>query len=1658
MSAPKTKVQVFHRELKEERDYWLARLARAEAPACPKPDFARAARGAAPKESVAVVFPERVAQGVAKLTNGSPFLLYVTLMTALKVCMHKYAGGSRGPLVVGSPARRRGEENPVNALAILDEVDAGLGVRELLKGVRETLVQAYARQRYPFERLARDLGPDKSRGGRALFDIALVLRDIHGSLPELDNALTLTFETTPEGVSGRVEFDGGLFMRETVERFARHFVRALDGVASNADARVGDIDILTDEERRQILRLWNDTRTERRAGECVHEWFEARARLAPDATALVMGGERVGYGELNARANRMARHLRALGVGPEVRVGVCAERSVEMVVALLGVLKAGGAYLPLDPAHPQQRLDFMLGDSGVRVLLTQQKPAARFGQGVPHVFLLDSQWGEIADADGRDLPPVATGRNLAYVIYTSGSTGIPKGVLVEHSGLCNLVEAQTQAFDIRPESRVLQFASFGFDASVSEIFTALTAGATLCLSPQETLSAPPSLARVLSEQAVSVVTLPPAMLAVLKTEGLSCVRTLVAAGESCSVEVAARWSEGRRFINAYGPTETTVCATMHQYDDQRSEVVPIGRPMANAQVYILDPALRPVPAGVAGELYVGGRGVARGYLGRPALTAERFIPDPFSGEEGSRLYRTGDLCRYAADGLIEFIGRTDNQVKIRGFRIELGEIEAALRGHEGVDDAAVVVRDGAGGDRRLVAYVCGRGGAAPSADELREHLRGRLPEYMVPSQYVMLEALPLTANGKVDRRALPEPGTEAGVGCEEYVAPRTAAEEAIASIWAEVLGVERVSAHDNFFDLGGHSLLATQVVSRAEEALGVELTLDKLFDSPTVAGLAAAAEQAAQSAGGSRGPAIKRAERSGELPLSFAQQRLWFIDQFEPGSPFYNVSAAMRLKGMLDVAALAQTLNEVVRRHDSLRTTFSTVDGQPVQVIAPALELKLDEHDLRHVPAPERDAEARRLAVEEAKRPFDLARGPLLRVKLLRLGPEEHVASLTMHHIVSDGWSMGVLIREVAACYEAAVTGKPALLPELPIQYADFAAWQRERLSGEGLEELLAYWRRQLASLPELNLPTDHPRPAVQTVRGAYQVAALPPALSAQLRALGQQEGATVFMVLLAAFQTLLYRYTGRHDIVVGTDVANRNRVETEGLIGVFVNHLVMRTDLSGGPTFRELLSRVREASLGAYAHQDMPFDMLVKALKPKRDLSHTPLFQVLFVVQNAPMPELNLTGLTLSPVEADNETTKFDLALFVTEAEDGLVGTWKYNADLFEAATITRMAKNFETLIGGIAANPDAPLDELVAKVNGTEKERLATTRAERQEAKLKKLATVRRKAIDVQDEVLVEMRELDGAGPLPLLLRPASPDLDPLSWAAANRERLSGLLARHGGLLLRGFGVASPSDFERLAAALCPPLYADYGDLPRERAGGRVYSSTPYPNDRAILFHNESSHLERWPMRILFYCSLAPRSGGQTPIADCRRVFGLLSPEVRERFRREGLIYARHYAPGLDVAWEDFFHTSDRREVERRLSEAGATWEWTQGGGLCVRQRARAVARHPQTGEEVFFNQVQLHHSSSLGAEVRSSLAEVFGEDGLPRQVYWGGGEAISDEVMEEVGRAYEGAAVDFAWEEGDVLMLDNMLVAHGRRPFEGERKVVVAMGQMMEAAGVA
>jgi amino acid adenylation domain-containing protein len=999
----------------------------------------------------------------------------------------------------------------------------------------------------------------------------------------------------------------------------------------------------------------------------------------PDVIALVFDQQSLTYAQLNAQANRLAHHLMSQGIGPDDRVAVCMERSIAMVVGLLAILKAGGAYVPLDPAYPSERLHDVLRDAAPALLLTDAIGRTALGsaaQDVPDAFdLIDDapRWARAS----HDNPSVAAlaSHHLAYIIHTSGSTGTPKGVMVEHRNMANHLAWQIEQFQFSAQDVFLQRTSYAFDASGWEIWTPLAIGAPLVLLPTAAQRDARSILETVTTQHVSVMQAVPSLLPAMAdaADGRYRLRYLFCGGEPLHAESLRQAQSLARagVVNLYGPTEATIDATAWICPPGfEGAAIPVGRPIANTQIYLLDAHGQPVPLGAVGEMYIGGGGVARGYLNRQDLTAERFLPDPFSPHPQARMYRTGDLARYLPDGNLIFLGRNDHQVKIRGFRIEPGEIEARLLEHATIREAVVIAREDVPGDKRLVAYVTTADDVTVPFEPLalRQHLHARLPDYMVPAAFVCLHTLPLTPNGKLDRKALPAPDGEA-FARDAYEPPQGELEQTLATMWGELLGIARVGRADNFFALGGHSLLAVRLLARLTHVLHLQLPLTMLFNHPTLQTLASAvAAAAAKTSPLSR---IEPIVHGGPLPLSFAQQRLWFLAQLDGVSSTYHIPMAVHLRGSLDVEVWQRSLNTLFARHEALRSVFVADNGAPyVQLLSPDHGLPLLKHDLHDVA----DASSRlaQLTAEEMHAPFDLTCGPLIRARLIRLTEDAHVFLLTQHHIISDGWSIGVLVRELNALYRAFLHGQADPLPALAIQYPDYAFWQRQRLTGERQQRYAEYWKRTLAQAPSLlSLPTDRPRPVQQSFVGATMPITLDATLTAELRHLCQQHECTLFVVLLAAWSVVLARLSCQDDLVIGTPSANRTHPDIESMVGFFVNTLALRIDLSREPSGAELLARVRSVALAALDHQDLPFEQVLEIVQPPRRPDHTPLFQVMFAWQNNESGSFELPGMQVESLDQDYDLVKFDLELNLGERDGVVVGALCYSSALFDAATI---------------------------------------------------------------------------------------------------------------------------------------------------------------------------------------------------------------------------------------------------------------------------------------------------------------------------------------------------------------------------------------------------
>ncbi len=1289
--------------------YWRARLD-GMAPLLALPaDRPRPAIASQRGARISVLLPGELREGLGALARGEGATLFMVLLAAFKTLLSRYAGVA--DIVVGTPVAGRSMPELegligffVNTIVLRTDLSGEPDFGESLRRVRETCLGAYSHQELPFERLVEELRPERDQARNPLFQVMFVLQNapsrpfvLHGlSLEPVEverraSQLDLTLYTheREDGIVATFEYASDLFDADRITRMAGHFEALLRSVVENPRARLADLQILTGVEATAVA-SWNATERSWLEG-CVHELIQAQAGRTPDRTALVFEGTALDYGDLAGRVEEVACRLAGLGARPGSLVGVLLERSLEMVVGVLGVLKAGAAYVPLDPGFPPDRLAYMLEDSGAEILLTQTSLAGMF-ESKTKVVRIDA----LGAGDPRSQPLAASMDDLAYVIYTSGSTGKPKGVAITHRSLSNLLSSMKEEPGFSEDDVLLAVTTLSFDIAGLELYLPLLVGGRVVLASRDEVGDGRRLIERFQTSGASVMQATPATWRLMLESGWRGDKGLkvLCGGEALSRDLADELLDRVGEVwNVYGPTETTIWSSCERVRAERGPVS-IGRPIANTTMYVLDGSGNLVPVGVAGELHIGGAGLARGYWNRPELTAERFIEDRVSGG-GGRLYKTGDQARWLADGRLECLGRLDHQVKVRGYRIELEEIEVALRGHDGVEQAAVIVQGAAGLDQRLVAYITHGAGPPPNLTELQAHLRRTLPAYMVPSSFVFLDHLPLTPNGKVDRKALAALGQPAATPTTTaFVAPRTATEEIVAAIWGEVLGADRVSAEADFFDLGGHSLNAARVVMRIRKAFAVDLSLKDLFAHPTLASLARTVEaRLPGSALPLAPPPCAYDWTEPRAPLSFTQQRLWFLDQLGGDAAENAIAGAVELRGSLDRNALESALSAIVERHESLRTTFAAVDGEPFQIIGPAAGWRPAHDDLSGAG----EEVLRERMGAEARRRFDLEKGPVFRATVYRLAPDRHVLLVTMHHIVSDAWSLGVLVGELQTLYSRAVgAALPALKP-LPLQYRDYARWHREHADAESLSAALERWKKRLAGAPQqIELPADRPRPAVESHRGATHAFVIEKDLVDRLHRLSRQQGTTLYMTLLAGLDTLLWRYTGQDDLVLGSPMANRPHPDLERLVGFFTNTVLIRTKLDGDPTFAELLARVRAATLDALSDDGLPFERLVEELRPARDLSRNPLFQIMLVLQNAPMKPLELPGLTLGPAPVNRGAAQLDLTLYVQEIDAGLNGFIEYATDLYDADRIARMARHLEQILRSAVEDPSARVSQL--------------------------------------------------------------------------------------------------------------------------------------------------------------------------------------------------------------------------------------------------------------------------------------------------------------------------------------------------------------------------
>jgi len=1245
---------------------------------------------------------------------------FMVLYAVFVTWIHRYTQES--DVVIGSVVadrRRRELEDMmgycVNTVALRAQLSDGLTGHGLLKQIRRVVADAYDHQELPFEEVIETLSLQRERQLSPLFNVMIVCEDDPLSMFKVRNieASHLPWEPTASefdlvlmlvnkvhGLELAFLYDRAIFDESTIHRMLGQIETLLEEFIKRPETPLDELSLLTHEEQRQRLLQWNRPTTPVPCSSGIHALIEAQVERTPHAPAVTCGDQSVSYQELNRRANRVAHALQSLGVRADLPVGLCVERSIDGLVGLLGILKAGGGYVPLDPSFPGHRLQLMLEDAKIAIVVTQGHLRSHLQGYTGHICDLETIGQSVVRGEDENLAVSISPDQLAYIMYTSGSTGQPKGVAVTHRNLVTSLHARLLYYREQVSRFLLTF-SLAFDGSVTGIFWTLVEGGELIIPSAAAHRSPTELATLIAHHRISHVVWVPSLYQVVLGEAvnaqLESLRIVVTAGESLPLELVRRHYQflpHTKLFNEYGPTEATVWCSVYQTTREETGArVPIGKSIDTMQLYVLDTRLQPMPVGVPGELYVAGDGLARGYVNQPQLTHERFLANPFV--TGSRLYRTGDLARCREDGNVEFLGRMDQQVKLRGYRIELGEVEYTLSNFPGVYQTAVLLRQDKPDQHRLVAYVTGQPSLKERLEQIRSYLLARLPHYMVPSVILWVEAMPLTTTGKVNRGALPAPEASAGQTAAK-IAPTNQVEESLAELWKSVLAVPEAGIRDNFFERGGHSLLATQLVSRIRELFEVDLPLPVLFERPTIEALAEAVTRLRdQEQRVSVLPPIVQVPRDRPLPLSYSQQRMWLMYRLAPESTAYNMPFASRQMGRLNKSALRSTIDAICRRHEAFRTTFVMTGEGPIQIISPFQSPHWTEVDLTQLPHEQRQQQAARLVEQEASQPFDLEKGPLARFLLIAIEPEDHVLVLTMHHIIGDQWSFGIIGHEFAVFYNAFCCGEIPAIKPVPLQYADYAVWQRRCLTGDRLSAQSDYWQKKLAGLSRLSLPTDYPRPAAQTFNGSHCMLELPTSLIDRLKQFSADHNATVFMTLLACFQVLLGRYSGQHDVAVGSPIANRTQSAVESIIGSFVNTLVLRTDLSGDPTFVELVAQVRETALGAYANQDFPFDKLVETMHSTRDHSSAPLVQVLFNLPNAPIGEIDVHGLSWVPFEVETQAAQFDLSLTI-DTEISRKAYLTFNTDLFQPQTAERMLGQYKALLQSALGNPKSRLSEL--------------------------------------------------------------------------------------------------------------------------------------------------------------------------------------------------------------------------------------------------------------------------------------------------------------------------------------------------------------------------
>jgi amino acid adenylation domain-containing protein len=1625
-----------------------------------------------------------ISQELKKLCRAESCTLFVMLLTAFKLFVFRYAGVN--DVAIGTTIANRPFKELesliglfVNSLALRSKITASMSFRELLSSVKATTLDAYKNQDIPFEQVVEYLKVERTLGYAPITQLRFVLNNIPSTelnLPKVQVEpmrldfvpakmdLLLSMSEYNQELHGSLQYSTDLFNRDTMENVVHYFNNILGQIVDNPEKKISSFQLSGEMEYSKIVHDWNKTEVSYPDSICVNELFERVAANAPGKVAVIESNEEYSYAEINSRANQIANLLIDRGVAYETRIGILLPYSSHTITSMLGVMKSGAAYVPIDIKFPASRIKSICDDADIKFVISSQECIE--STDVTDIEFLNL---DVLNLSGYSMENPALDsfpHRMAYMVYTSGSTGTPKGVCVEHHSIINYIHAVHNRLSLSANAEMASMSSIAADLGYTAIFGSLCTGRALRIIPETSHLNAQELKAILLDRSIDALKIVPSHLSALLSvdnEIRLPNECLIFGGEILRSEVINQVraiNPNIRIINHYGPTETTVGVITYEVPFS-SEVhslllrgsLPIGRPIGNTRIYILDEELNPVAVGVAGDLYIAGDNLSRGYWMRPGMTAEKFIPDHFSSSKGARLYKTGDRARYSNEGNIYFLGRADNQAKVNGYRIELGEIECAFKKINLVKDAAVIVDKKNGGTGALIAFIVA---AEENEILIRNLLSDQLPAYMIPAVINFIEEVPRMVNGKINLAALIKIENKPQ---KLFEAPVTPTEIIIAKIWEEELSVNNVARTDDFFKLGGHSLLAVLVVFRISETFKIEFPVSNLISNPTLQQLAEFLDSRIDKQDSLK---LTAQDRSNGIPISLAQERLWFLYQRDKESTAYYMPSALEIRGTLNVEVFEQSFHEVIQRHEVLRTTFMQVDNNIRQIIhADKVISRLEILDLRSMASIEKEAIVKNYLQKGIFENLNLEVGPLFRVVLLQMEEQRSALISCIHHIISDGWSQRVLFNDFFKFYDAKLSGKKPSIPDLTVQYADYAIWERARFDNEFQSKEINFWKSRLDGLPSvLNVKSDFPREGSNNNTREVYTFNISQEVKSGLERICRNNGVTLFNVLLLCFKLLLSRYADQRDVTVGTTVANRSSFELENMIGFFVNQLALRSIIDPDSYFEEFLIAEAKILREAFENINVPFSSIVRSVNFERKSGYSPIFQHLFVLQNIPNKDFDVPGLDIQALELkgiEDQETKFDLTMMVGEIDDYAQGLLIFNSSLFARATIEKMSAHYVNILEEVVENSMIKIKD-IKMLSEAEIKANEESKQEAQRNKLSSLIKTKRKAISISDTGLISEKLVSPDQKLPVVVTPAMKGVNLKEWAADNQGYINEKLIGHGGILFRGFEFKPGAEFHDIARELSGnTLMGNYGDLPKAGDTDYIYKSTPYPESKTINFHNESSHLDKWPGKIMFSCVKAAHTGGETAIVDCRKVYNELDPKIIKIFMEKKVLYTRNFIDKIDVSWQQFFNCQTRDKVEEQCRLSGMTYKWKEKDTLETRKLCNAIRKHPKTGDMLFFNQVLLFHVACLDRDTYDGLRAQFSENDFPRNVYFGDGSVIDNSIIEEIVAVMDEHCYKHIWNEGDIILLDNMLTAHARLPFKGERKIVVAIGNEIKETDV-